>query len=63
MVEIIETGELPELKQYVTRCSHCKTKFRFAAGDTRLSSDPRDGALMVIKCPLRGCEKDCYVNP
>lgn len=61
-MEIIKRGELPGEKVYETSCSHCKTRFRFKRDEARPSRDQRDGTLLIVKCPLPGCGKECYAN-
>lgn len=63
MVEIIKRGELPGEKVYTTTCTHCKTQFKFKQKEARLSSDQRDGDAMRIRCPLEGCNTECWVTP
>lgn len=62
MIKILERGELPHLRVYKTQCSNCKTRFEFTRGDASVSRDPRDGDLLVVKCPLPGCAKECYAG-
>jgi hypothetical protein len=57
---IIERGELPEAKVHEARCTRCKTLFSFKTAEARASNDPRDGALLVIRCPLPGCNNEVW---
>lgn len=59
-MEIIKRGERPEDKVYDGKCTHCKTEVRFKASEARSSHYPRDGALLVVTCPV--CDRDIYVN-
>jgi hypothetical protein len=62
VVEIIRKGELPGEKIYETTCTNCKTRFRFKKKEARFSSDQRDGNALIIRCPLEGCNNDCWVT-
>jgi len=60
-VKIITHGSLPEEVTYDHHCTYCRTHFEFQRKDARLSSDQRDGNLMIIACPM--CKRDCYKTP
>lgn len=55
-MEIIERGELPEEREFTTRCGYCKTLFKFKQNEGKIKDGFRDVAYIEVKCPLCGKE-------
>lgn len=59
-MKVIVEGRLPSEHLCRGTCVHCRAQVEFKAGEARVSSDPRDGTLYIVKCPTSGCGRDIY---
>lgn len=51
-MKIIKKGKLPEEREYMSTCRHCKTFFSFLKNEATYNYDQRDGDFLSIDCPL-----------
>jgi hypothetical protein len=58
-IEIIKPGRR-EAVRYQATCHKCGCEFSFLATDARWSTDPREGTLLIIGCPTKGCAETIY---
>ncbi len=59
-MRIIERGIKTDNMTQQARCMCCETLIEFERREARFVSDQRDGAAMVVKCPV--CEHEIWVS-
>lgn len=58
MVTVTKRGKVPADVEYNAICGHCKTEFSFFRHEAARESHERDGAAMIIPCPV--CATDVW---
>lgn len=51
-MKIIKRGELPQDKIHRETCEKCKSELEFKHSEVHQVSDPREGVLWSIECPV-----------
>jgi hypothetical protein len=57
-MRIIKRGQIPELVVHTFTCTNCKSVIEALGSECTSSSDPREGQILKIQCPV--CYKEIY---
>lgn len=57
-MKVVSRGIPPELQQYTTTCSNCRSVLEFQKNEARVMSD-RNETVYVLNCPV--CRNDIWI--
>jgi RNase P subunit RPR2 len=57
-MKVVSRGIPPELQQYTTTCSNCRSVLEFQKNEARVMSD-RNETVYVLNCPV--CNEEIWI--
>lgn len=57
-MKVVSRGIPPELQQYTTTCSNCRSVLEFQKNEARMVND-RNETVYVLNCPV--CRNDIWI--